>query len=276
MGPRNVVDETRSRWSVQIGVYSLSSWLNTCLWYKMSVSLCLKGGLDTPDALGVIGKTRTLHLSGCPIHDHMLHRTWLLTEAQVRGSKATVALLPRTCASVNNPVLWSIWSWPHSTFATCTCGCGHKLPQHHGMAKGWITGSGSIYFQLSNVNCTMGIWRELQHHSDIAECRKWDRVPEGGEEEEKVATPYCAMLCVGVHAWTCRLWFEHVWTEVECMYFVLHPLVMEQAIPHVASVFKWNAWTPGKKCLKGQQGQLFLTNKQRVSQGLLQRTDVPL
>ena len=36
------------------------------------------------------------------VHDHMLHRTGLLTEAQVRGSKA---LLPRTCASVNNPVL---------------------------------------------------------------------------------------------------------------------------------------------------------------------------
>ena len=39
-------------------------------------------------------------------HDHMLHRTGLWTEAQVRGSKATeVALLPRTCTSVNNPVL---------------------------------------------------------------------------------------------------------------------------------------------------------------------------
>ena len=25
-------------------------------------------------------------------------------------------------------------------------------------------------------------------------------VPEGGEKEEKVAMPYCAMLCVGAHA----------------------------------------------------------------------------
>ena len=41
----------------------------------------------------------------CIHHDHMLHRTGLLTEAKVRGRKATeAALLPRTCASVNNPV----------------------------------------------------------------------------------------------------------------------------------------------------------------------------
>ena len=46
-------------------------------------------------------------------HDHMLHRTGLWTEAQVRGSKAT-----RTCTSVNNPVLWSIWSWPQQTQVT--------------------------------------------------------------------------------------------------------------------------------------------------------------
>ena len=39
-------------------------------------------------------------------------------------------------------------------------------------------------------------------------------------------------------AWTCGLWFEHVWTEVECMYFIIQPLVMEQARPHVVSVFK--------------------------------------
>ena len=28
------------------------------------------------------------------------------------------------------------------------------------------------------------------------------------------------------------------------MYFVTHPLAMEQARPHVTSVFKYNAWTP--------------------------------
>ena len=43
------------------------------------------------DMMGCLGGHR---------HDHMLHRTGLWTEAQVE-----VALLPRTCTSVNNPVL---------------------------------------------------------------------------------------------------------------------------------------------------------------------------
>ena len=41
----------------------------------------------------------------------------------------------------------------------------------------------------------MGATTSLRHRG-----MKKMRVPEGGEEEEKVTTPYCAMLCVGVHA----------------------------------------------------------------------------
>ena len=68
-------------------------------------------------------------------HEHMLHRTGLLTEGLVLGCKP---LLPRICASANNPALWSIWSWyTHSSYTSVSQQHKHRWEKCTDLSIPW-------------------------------------------------------------------------------------------------------------------------------------------